>query len=97
MTQDVRNLTVWKFSVPVEDEFSLIMPRGAKILHFDTQHEAPTLWALVDPSAELADPRRFRFAGTGHRIVTREGDELCYIGTSQMLGGNLAFHLFEIV
>lgn len=81
---------VWKYYVPIEDEFTLLLPAGARILAVQAQHNEPQMWALVDPNA-APQPRRFRLAGTGHPI---EG-EWSYLGSFQVHGGNLVFHLFE--
>jgi len=51
----------------------------------------PQLWAYVDPT-EPRVTRKFRIIGTGHPIATDPGD---YIGTFQMGGGALVFHVFE--
>lgn len=88
-------LTTWKFPVQVEDEFEIELPTGARILAVQSQGDpmlaVPFVWALVDPSAPK-EKRLFRVAGTGHPI---EETNLTYIGTFQMRGGALVFHLFE--
>lgn len=88
------HLSVWKFEIPIDDYVELQMPKGAKLLAFQTQNEVPCLWALVDPAAEI-QKRRFRFAGTGHLISNRPAS-LEYVGTCQMRGGAFVWHLFEI-
>jgi hypothetical protein len=88
-------LKVYKYEVPVEDEFSLEIPAGATILSFQAQREVPQIWALVNPS-EPTEPRQFRLAGTGHSIADFE-HELKFIGTCQMAGGALVWHLFELI
>ncbi len=84
--------TVWKFAIPIGDEFSLTMPGGAKILTVQTQFDQPFIWALLDPSAPI-EMRHFRLAGTGHPVSA--GDRLKHVGTFQLRGGELVFHLFE--
>lgn len=86
--------TVWKFPVPLHggDRFTIAMPAGAKALAMQTQHGMPALWALVDPGA-APEPRRFRIAGTGHPI---DEEIVGYVGTFQMSGGVLVFHVFEV-
>ena len=82
--------TIWKFPIPLEDEFELEMPLGAAILCVQVQGEEPCIWARVDPKAKK-HRRVFRLAGTGREIPK----ELGYIGTFQLRGGTLVFHLFE--
>ena len=89
-------LTVWKYPVPVEDEFELAIPVPARPLTVQIQDGMPYLWALVDPDPNrLLARRRFRLAGTGHPIE-EQNDELQYIGTFQMHGDALVFHVFWV-
>ena len=88
-------LTVYKYDVPTEDEFTIAMPAGARVLTFQVQHDALMLWALVDPDARETN-RRFRLAGTGHPIW-HDDAALRFVGTVQLHGGALVFHLFEVL
>lgn len=82
---------IWKFPVPMQDEFSLRMPVSARILCVQTQHGEPQLWAAVTKSGNM-ELRTFRLAGTGHEIPAG----LVYIGTFQLYEGTFIGHLFEI-
>jgi hypothetical protein len=88
-------VVVWKFPIPIADEFSLDMPAGARLLTVAVQGRVPCLWALVDPEATRV-PREFRLVGTGHRIDSPAWlvARLEYAGTFQMADGALVFHLF---
>ena len=83
--------TVWKFPFEMTDTVRIMMPAGAQLLHLETQHGVPCLWALVDPESEKVR-RKFRLAGTGHPLPDDIGRHL---GSFQLLEGNLVFHLFE--
>lgn len=83
--------TIWKYSIPIEDDIEIEMPHGAEILCVQMQGGEPRLWVLIDPEG-LMTTRRFRLAGTGHPI---EEIGLKYIGSFQMLNGRLVYHLFE--
>ena len=83
---------VWKYQFSVQDHHSFRMPIGAQVLSVDVQQGAPCIWALVDPKADVEE-RHFRLAGTGHPI-NEVG--LHFVGTFQLLGGSLIFHLFEV-
>lgn len=87
------NQTIWKFTVgfPVDSEH-IEMPRGAKILTTEMQHGHLRIWAMVDPSQDKV-PRLIQIAGTGHDLSTRIMGE--YIGSFQLDGGNLVFHVFD--
>ncbi len=84
---------VYKYFLEVNDEVSVYMPKGARVLSVQVQDGRPCIWAAVDPS-ERVEKRRFRIAGTGHPI---EDDVVeGFIGTIQMYDGRLVFHVFEI-
>ncbi len=85
-------LTIWKFPIEILDEFELQLPKDAKILTVQTQHNRPCIWALIDPTAEVVS-KKFKIYGTNHKIPTLEG--ITYIGTFQVDNGNYVFHLFS--
>ncbi len=85
---------VFKYTIPVEDYFSLDLPKGAKILTVQEQHGEAQVWALVNPD-NPTETRNFRLAGTGHPIEENP-DTLDYIGTFQLAGGSFIGHVFEI-
>lgn len=89
------SLTVYKYEVPLTDEFALDLPMAAQVLSFQSQHEKPCLWALVDPE-RIPLKRHFRLAGTGHPLKHDERS-LRFVGTAQFHGGALVFHLFEVL
>jgi hypothetical protein len=91
-TQKPTTRAVWKFPIPLgPDEFTVQMPAGAVPLTVQWQHDGPQMWALVKTDEPL-ESRAFRIAGTGHPI---EASVKGYIGTFQMTGGSLVFHIFE--
>lgn len=84
---------VWKFQL-TEPKESIEMPVEAQILTVQTQGGIPCLWALGDPSAPK-ELRCFEVYGTGHPIHYDMAIERNYIGTFQINGGSLVFHVFE--
>jgi len=88
-------LTIYKWTIPIEDHFTLELPKNAKILTVQTQRGTPQLWAMVDSETEK-EKRYFRLAGTGHPLGDDYLGIINYIGTFQMGNGALVFHLFEI-
>ena len=84
--------TIWKYDVPVTQEFTLAMPKGAELLSVQEQREQVRLWALVDPSA-MKVTRKFQVVGTGWDF---DPTDLTFVGTYQVSGGDFVFHLFEI-
>jgi len=85
-------LTIYKYPIEPRD-FTLTLPERARLLTVQTQYSRPCLWALVDPEAP-PEERHFVTYGTGHP-VTDDPVRLTYIGTFQLEGGMLVFHLFE--
>lgn len=85
---------VYKYPVEIADVQTILLPIGAQILSVQVQGGNPYIWACVNPSAE-SEPRRFRLFETGHNIESENC--LKFIGTFQLLGGRLVYHLFEEV
>jgi hypothetical protein len=83
-------MMIWKYELEVTDEQVVTLPAGARILALQVQHGQPCLWALVDPDAAKT-PWKFRTVGTGHRVDFDTGS---YVGTYQVRGGALVFHVF---
>lgn len=82
--------TIHKFPVK-SAPFKVALPRGAKFLAVQTQHENPQMWFEVETDRPTQD-RTFMIVGTGHSMPD---DELLHLGTFQMQGGALVFHLYE--
>jgi hypothetical protein len=85
--------TIWKYDLIPNDENRILieMPTGAKVLTVQVQGDSVCLWALVD--TEMGKGTRiFEIYGTGHPVSTYQKR---YIGTFQMEGGTLVFHVFE--
>lgn len=85
---------VYKYPVEITDVQTILLPIGAQILSVQEQDGRAYLWAIVNPETD-SEPRRFRLYGTGHNIETE--NLLKFVGTFQLLGGRLVFHLFEEV
>lgn len=85
---------VYKYPVEISDIQTINLPLGAQILSVQVQNGSPYIWACVNPSAD-SEPRRFRLYGTGHNIECN--NLLKHIGTFQLFGGRLVYHLFEEV
>ena len=86
-------MQVWKFPVELVDDPKISMPRGSRLLAFECQHGQPQVWALVDPAAPGA-VRPLRVAGPGHDVGAA-AETGVYVGTVQMMGGDLVLHLFD--
>ena len=87
---------IWKFPVSFNtinlDRFELAMPGGARILKLDIQRNEPQFWVLVNPANEI-ELRRFRILGTGQPF--EDLNDLEYIDSYQVNGGQFVWHVFE--
>ena len=86
--------TIWKFAMPFDDVATVMIPQGATMLSVGVQDEMPMIWAVVDSEAPLT-ARRFRVAGTGHRLDLESTVQ--FIGTIQLENGRFIFHIFEML
>ena len=84
-------MTIWKYPLEVTDIQHVIVPRGARLLSVQIQGKTPCLWALVDPEA-TKHSRAIITLGTGNPAPNVLG---AFLGTYQMHGGALVFHVFE--
>ena len=84
---------VWKYSLAVETRQDVMMPKGARVLTVQVQQGQPCVWALVDPHTDPDDywPVTLCTYGTGHPMPGDPGE---YVGTFQLSGGALVFHVF---
>ena len=84
---------IFKYELKITGIQYISMPQGSEILCIQTQHNSPCIWALVDPIAESIN-RKFETVGTGYNVTEIEKSK--YIGTYQIDGGALVFHVFEL-
>ena len=88
--------TIYKYELLVKDTQLVSLPKGAKILTIQTQGPFPQLWAMVDTEEDTEEVLIETF-GTGHPIKDLPlGVKRTYIGTYQLSGGSLIFHVFKI-
>jgi len=80
------------FKYKLEAGADVIMPAGAAILTVQTQHGEICVWATVNPDAPKIK-RRFWIYGTGHEMFDKP-ERSFYVGTVQLSGGALVFHVF---
>lgn len=86
--------TIWKYTIPPDHKFILSLPWNAEVLCVQVQHDIPYIWALVNPDSPKQD-RLFLSLSTGQRLSHTDPASLRYVGTFQLRGGSLVFHLFE--
>lgn len=87
--------TIYKYPVPIHDEFIINMPNGAQPLSVRVQNGQVYMWAMVNPRNAMIE-KRFYLRGTGHPIEV-DDENLRFIDTFQIHDGSLVCHLFEDV
>ena len=85
--------TIYKYPLSIKDEIKVRMPHNAQVLTIQVQHDVPCIWAMVDTAAEKVT-RKFAVRGTGHDCQDMPAN--AFVGTFQMHGGALVFHLFDL-
>ena len=83
--------SIRKYPLRIADEQTIDFPEGAEVLAVQVQKGTPCLWVRVDPAAPKT-PRKIITHGTGHPVPETTGR---YIGTYQIEGGALVFHVFD--
>jgi hypothetical protein len=86
-------MNIWKYEIPIKDDFTLEMPKDSKILSFQLQKDIPQLWAIVDENAEK-EIREFKLLGTGLSFKKEELLGYNFVGIIQMYDGDFILHLF---
>ena len=85
--------TIWKYPIEIADQQYLELPTSAEILSVQTQFDSVYVWVKLNPTVTRT-ARQLRLFGTG-QLVPDSG--LRFVGTFQIQGGHLVFHLFEEV
>ena len=89
--------TIWKYDLGVAMEQEIAMPEGSKILTVQMQKDRPRLWVAVNPALPKV-MRRIFMLGTGYELPGLDklpSISLAYVGTFQVGGGDLVFHIFD--
>jgi hypothetical protein len=79
---------VWKYPVPLQDEFDLEIPGYCNAIAFQVQDGRPYVWVECKPEEPLS-PYRFFLIGTGFRVPNARA----YVGTIQLDG--FVWHLYS--
>ena len=85
---------VWKFSIPVNDEWTTLpVPEGARLVGAASQFSPSSVevWFDCDTGA-AAGARTFIIVGTGHPVPEDAGD---HVGMAMALNNTLVWHIFE--
>ena len=89
------NKRIWKFVLKFTNIQEISMPINSEILTVQMQKDNICLWVLVNSKEEDTEERTFEINGTGIPFCSSDEDKRIYIGTVQMSGGSLIWHIFE--
>lgn len=82
--------TIYKYGV--RPELDIALPKGSKPLCVQLQKGIPQLWIRIATDAGESEVRHFVIVPTGGSV----NHTARYIGTFQLEGGELVFHVFEV-
>lgn len=86
---------IYKYQMPVLEEFTMALPQGAKILRVQDMDGMFWMWAMVDTDAPT-ETRNFRAFKTGAKIP--DNLNLEYIGFCAIfVQMELGLYIFEVV
>lgn len=85
-------MTIHKYDLALSEVQFIPLPLNAKILCVQMQKTKPRLWVVLDPDQPTL-MRLILTLGTGQKADQAVGT--AYIGTYQLQGGDLVFHVFD--
>lgn len=90
---DATGRVIFKYQMPVLEQFTMKLPAGAEIVRVDSQGGMFWLWAVVQTEAPLEE-RRFRAFKTGAKMP--DGLSLLYVGfCAVFVQMELGLYIFE--
>lgn len=84
---------IFKYPLATTDTQVIRAPQGGVPMCVQMQGRVPCMWLGVDDAQPVVD-HTVRVIGTGHPIPDPE--RLHYVGTYQLDGGALVFHVFLV-
>ena len=86
--------TIWKYQIPVLEDFEIDLPEGAEIIRFANEEGKLWIWAIVNPKAPVK-PKRLLAFKTGAEMPEIP---LRYIGCAAIyIQAELMLYYFEPV
>ena len=82
---------IYKYDIPVTDDFTIDLPTPNKILDVQVQNGSPVMWVLHN-TADLIVPNKFCIIGTGNPI-DRNMDNFKHVGSFQ--NDPFVWHVFK--
>lgn len=90
--------SIFKYRLEIIDEQQIIaLPKNAKILTVQNQHDEIYFWALVSQNSSTTENKTFQIFATGGLMEQAPNIEYKYISTVQLFNGSLVYHIFECI
>jgi hypothetical protein len=86
-------MKIFKYPVALEDESTIILPMGARVLSVVNQYDDIVMYALVDPDIKVKKKITVHVIGTGNEIPA-DNYLFDFLGTVSDLGGMFMWHVF---
>ena len=86
--------TIFKYKLGTTDHQDIEFPKDTELISAQAIGEELYIWAKVDPEQHM-EKREIRVIGTGHTVY--DDEKLRHLGTTQMFGGTLIWHVFEVI
>lgn len=84
--------TIWKYQIPVLEDFTVELPKGAEIIRFKNEGGKLWLWAVVNPDAEIVPKRLLAFKAGAEM----PDDNMRYLGCAAIyIQAELMLYYFE--
>ena len=84
--------TIFKYPLLVDDNQTVILPTGARVLSVAEQRGNIVLYALIDDEEKAQSVYTIRIRGTGH--YAGELDPCRFLGTINQHDGQFMWHVF---
>ena len=85
---------IWKYQIPVLEDFEVELPTGAQIIRFDNEGGKLWFWAVVQPDAPIESKRLLAFK-TGAEIPDIA---MNYLGMAAIfIQAELMLYYFEVI
>lgn len=86
---------IWKYQMPVAEQFTMKLPKGAEIIRMDGENGYLWLWAVVDTQAELEDRHFEAFKAGGTMPDDLSNHE--FVGMAHIyIQQELMLYIFEV-
>ena len=87
-------MKILKYNLKLKDLQTVMMYEGAVIFAVQVQFDEIKIWAYCDDTKSKKE-RKIAIHGTGHDVLP-ELTTADFIGTVQLHGGELVFHVFDL-